>query len=94
MSIAVLILHIRIPGCASLKAKRSSIQPLLAKIHNSYNVSIAEYALQDIRDESILACAVISNDPTHNRQVLTQVEARIDRDRPDLEIIDSKIELL
>lgn len=94
MAIAILYLHVQIPGCTSLKQKRSTLHSLLANIHKSFNVSASEYSLLDSRDESILACAIISNDATHNRQVMDQIENRIFRERPDIEIIDSKIEFI
>lgn len=94
MSIGVLFVEIQIPGCTSLKQKRSVILSLLANIHKTYNVSASEFGKLDSRDESILACAIISNDPTHNRKILTTISTQISAERPDLEIIETKIELL
>lgn len=94
MPIGVLFIEIQIPGCTSLKQKRSIILSLLAYIHKTYNVSASEFGKLDSRDEAILACAVISNDPTHNRKILATISAQISAERPDLEIVDTKIELL
>ena len=45
--LATLTIHLRLPGCASLKEKRGHIKPLLNRLHREFNVSVAEMDLQD-----------------------------------------------
>jgi uncharacterized protein YlxP (DUF503 family) len=41
MSIGILTLEIQLPGCKSLKEKRSRLKPLIARLHREFNVSVA-----------------------------------------------------
>lgn len=94
MPIAVLSLHLHLPGCASLKEKRSLTKPVLARLHREYNVAAAEMDLQDVWQDTLLACVTISNDPLQNLRLLQQVIDFTARTWPDLEIIDQRIEQL
>ena len=94
MSIGVLTLSIRLAGCTSLKEKRSRLKPLLARLHREFNVSVAEIDHQDAWQEAVIACAVLSNDPIHNRQVLQQVVQWIETSWPDVTVFDDSIEII
>ena len=94
MPIAVLSIHLHLPGCASLKEKRSLIKPVLARLHREYNVAAAEMDLQDVWQDTLLACVTISNDPLQNQRLLQQVIDFTARTWPDLEIMDQRIEQL
>jgi len=94
MSIGLLTLHIRIPGCTSLKEKRCRLKPLLARLHRDFNISIAEINHQDAWQDAVIACAVVSNDPNHNRQVLQQVVQWIEISWPDVTVFDDSIEII
>ena len=94
MSIAVLSIHLHLPGCASLKEKRSLIKPVLARLHREYNVAAAEMDLQDVWQDTLLACVTISNDPLQNQRLLQQVIDFTARTWPDLQIMDQRIEQL
>jgi uncharacterized protein YlxP (DUF503 family) len=59
MAVGLLTLHFHLPGCASLKEKRSRIKPILARLHREFNVSAAELARQDAWQEAVLACALV-----------------------------------
>ena len=62
MVYAVLILDLMLTDCRSLKEKRSILKPLLHRLHKEYNVSAAEVDKNDIWNEAIIACALISNE--------------------------------
>jgi len=94
MSIGLLTLHLRIPGCISLKEKRSRLKPLLARLHREFNLSIAEINHHDVWQEAVIACAVVSNDPNHNRRVLQQVVSWIESTWPDVTVFDDSIEII
>ncbi|MCJ7708279.1 MAG: DUF503 domain-containing protein, partial [Anaerolineales bacterium] len=42
MHVGALTLELRLPGCSSLKQKRSRLKPLLAALHREFNLSAAE----------------------------------------------------
>jgi len=94
MSIGVLTLHLHLPGVASLKEKRGRIKPVLARLHREFNVSTAEIDRQDMWQEAVLACALVSSDPDTTRRSLQTVLDFFARNWPDMEIISDKIDLV
>ncbi len=93
-SIGLLTLHLQLPGCNSLKEKRSIIKPILTRLPREFNVSAAEVDRQDAWREAVLACAVVSSDQTQTMRVLQQVLAYVESNWPDAPILDQKMELI
>ena len=54
--------ELHLPGCHSLKEKRSVIQPVIARLRERCNVSVAETAHQDLWQRAEIACAAIGSD--------------------------------
>ena len=73
MALGVLTLQIDIPGCKSLKEKRSRLKPLLARLHREYNISAAEIDHQDTWQSAVIACALVSNNPKHTQRALQKI---------------------
>ena len=94
MSLGVLTLQIEIPGCKSLKDKRSRLKPLLTRLHREFNVSVAEIDHNDFWQSAIIACALISNSPKHSQRVLQKVVSWVEEYWPDVTVIDDQIEIL
>jgi uncharacterized protein YlxP (DUF503 family) len=94
MSIGLLTLHLRLPGCSSLKEKRSRIKPLLARLHREFNISAAEVDLLDKWQETLIACAVVSNDARQNQRLLQQIIDWVERDWPDVDVIAEQMEMI
>jgi uncharacterized protein YlxP (DUF503 family) len=94
MSIGVLTLHLHLPGCSSLKEKRSLIKPILARLPREFNVATAELDLQDVWQDSILGCVTISSDAGQNQRLLQQVVEFTQRSWPNLLLVDQRIELI
>lgn len=94
MPIGLLTLHLEIPGCASLKEKRSRIKPLLVRLHREFNVSAAEMDLQDRWDETIIACAWVGNDVVHIQRSLQTIATWVDHNWADLNLIDDHLETI
>ena len=90
----MLTLHLQIPGCTSLKEKRSRLKPLLARLHREFNVSAAEMERLDAWQEAIVACALISNDPAHTQRALQTVVQWIETNWPDVQVWEERIELV
>ena len=93
MSLGLLTLQINLPGCSSLKEKRSRLKPLLARLHREFNISAAEIDRQDAWQEAVLGCALVSNDPGHTQRALQEVTRWVERNWPDVSLIEDKIEL-
>jgi uncharacterized protein len=94
MNLGVMQLHIRIPGCKSLKDKRSRLKPYLARIHRQFNVSISEVGLNDLWQESLVAVAIVSNDQDYTNHILDKLIDYTEKYFLEIEIIDQQIELL
>lgn len=94
MSVGVLVLIIRLPGCQSLKEKRGRLKPLMNKLYREFKVSVAEVDDLDIWGQAVVACALVSNDATHTRRVLQKAESWVEVNWPDVEVVDSQIEML
>lgn len=92
--IGVLTLHLRLPGCASLKEKRGRLKPLLARLHRQFNVSAAEMDLQDTWQETVIACGMVSNDRVHLEQSLQAVVRWVESNWQDMQLMDERIELI
>jgi uncharacterized protein YlxP (DUF503 family) len=91
--VGILSLHLEIPGCASLKEKRSRIKPLIARLKKEFNLSVAEVDLLDAWQESIIACALVSNEPAHIQRSLQTVMDWMERNWRDVTIMDDHLEL-
>ena len=93
LSVGVLTLDLRIPGSLSLKEKRGRVKPLLARIRREFNVSVAEIDHLDSWQHAVIACAAVSNDPTHTRQVLQQVLRWVETSWLDVEVANEVLEI-
>lgn len=94
MSIGVLVLILRIPGCGSLKEKRGRLRPLLARLHQKYNFSVAEVDDLDIWGRAVVGCSLVSNDPNHTQSMLQKAANWVENEWGDLEVEDALIELI
>lgn len=93
MSLGLLTLHVQLPGCSNLKEKRSRLKPLLVRLRREFNVSVAEMELLDKWDEAILACALVSNGQGHIQHTLQIIVTWIEKNWPDVLLIDHQIEM-
>lgn len=94
MHIATITLELHLPGCRSLKDKRSQLKPILARVHKRFNVSAAEIGLQDVHRAALLACVVVSNDNKHAQRLLSGIPGWLERRFPHIDLVQDKIELL
>ena len=92
MSLGLLTLHIQISGCTSLKEKRSRLKPLLARLQQKFNVSVAELDYLDSWQNALIGCSLISNEHKHTQRSLQKIITWIEEQRLDLYIIDEHIE--
>jgi uncharacterized protein YlxP (DUF503 family) len=94
MPAAVLIVHLRLPGCVLLKDKRSRIKPLLARLHREFNLAAAELDRQDSHHEAVLGFAALSADSDQNTRLLQQALAFVEKHFADVEVVENHIEIL
>ncbi len=82
------------PGVGSLKEKRSILKGLIARLHKQFNIAVAEVELHDVWQSASLGVAIVSNQSAHAERVLESVLRWIERNRPDLDIVDHTLEII
>lgn len=92
--VAILSLHLQLPGCASLKEKRGRLKPLLHRLHREFNLSVAEMDLQDKWQEAVVACGMVGNDRVHLEQSLQVVRRWVENNWPDGAVLDDSLEFV
>ncbi|MFQ5812460.1 MAG: DUF503 domain-containing protein [Anaerolineae bacterium] len=93
MVIGTCTIELRIPGNGSLKGKRRVVKSVIARVHNQFNVSIAEVDDQDLWQSAVLGVACISNGTDYVHRTLTKVVEWIETNRPDVQVVDYWIEM-
>ena len=94
MVIGICQIDLHLPNSHSLKGKRSVIRSLVARIGQEFNVSIAELDHQDLWQSASLGVACVSNDGAYVHRQLEGVVRWVEQKRPDVDIIDYRIEIL
>ena len=93
MIVGILTVELATLEARSLKDKRRVIQSVKQKLHNRFNVSVAEVAHGDSIKQCRLGVAVVSNE---SRQVHSVLDTIVDSLRrvPGLTLVDYQRELL
>lgn len=94
MHIGVCHITLRLPENHSLKGKRQVVKSVVARLHNQFNVSAAEVDENDIWQIAGIAVCCVSNSAKHADQVLASVIEWIERNRPDVELVDYETEII
>jgi uncharacterized protein YlxP (DUF503 family) len=94
MHVAVVTIELYLPGCNSLKEKRSKLKPLLMRLQREFNISTAELEHNDLHRSAGIACAVVGNNDRHLQRTLETIPRWIEQNRPDLQVVDHQIILL
>ena len=94
MVIGLLTIYVELPGCDSLKEKRGRLKPVLNRLHREFNISTAEIGLYDKWRETVICCALVSNDRIFTQQALQKVLSFFETTWMDLLILEHHIELI
>jgi len=84
----VAVWELMLPGCASLKEKRRVVLSLKDRLHNRFNVSVAETGHQDAHQRAELAACLVSGDRRHAQSVLSSVDRMVEEES-EARIVDS-----
>lgn len=94
MVIGSSVIELDLPGIESLKQKRSLLKGLIARVHKEFNVSCAEVDFHDVWQSSALGVSVVSTSAVHAENVLENVVRWIERNRPDIMVVDHSVEII
>jgi len=81
------VLHL--PGCRTLKDKRTVVRGLKDRLVSRFRISVAETDLHDRRSMAEITAAVASRDHHHAESVLSKAD-RIVRSNPRAQVIESE----
>jgi uncharacterized protein YlxP (DUF503 family) len=87
-------IEFHLPEVTSLKAKRSILKSMLAKLHNTFNLSAAEVDANDKWQTAVIALAIVSNSNRHAQQVLQSAVDWIEAHYPEALIVKQRIEMI
>ncbi|WP_349258421.1 DUF503 domain-containing protein [Aggregatilinea sp.] len=94
MVVIAATIDLQMDGVESLKEKRSILKSMIARLHQTFNVGVAEVDLHDVWQSAALGVAIVSTDSRHAESVLEAVLGWIERNRPDVEIVDHTFEII
>lgn len=76
-----------------MKGKRSIIKPMLIRIRQKHNISIAETGQQDKWQSAVLTAVCVAGDSAYAHRMMEQVLAFIERDDSVL-VVDSSLQII
>ncbi|NLX11648.1 MAG: DUF503 domain-containing protein [Chloroflexi bacterium] len=94
MVIVAATLDVHLPGSASLKEKRGRIKPLIARLHKTFDIAVAEVDFNDVWQSAALGIAIVSNEAGHAESKLENVLRWIEQNWPDVEVEDYTYEVI
>lgn len=93
MIIGVASWQLHLAGVASLKVKRGVLKSMKARMHNEFNVSVAETAHHDSWQTAELTACVVAVDRVQAEKVLREVDRFVEAN-PLCRIMDSHTSFL
>lgn len=66
--------ELTLPGCASLKEKRSVVRSLRDRLRAKFNVSVAETGLQDVHARAEITIALVASDGRLAESILDKTD--------------------
>lgn len=69
--------QLSIPGCASLKEKRSVVRSLKDRLHSRFRLSVAETGQQDVLTRAELSVALVAADRRLAESVLDKADRMV-----------------
>lgn len=66
--------QLSLPGCASLKEKRSVVRSLKDRLRSRFALSVAETGDQDVLTRAEISVALVASDPTLAAAVLDKAD--------------------
>jgi len=93
MVVGVCTLELDIPASQSLKDKRHVVKSVVARVRQSFNVSVAEVDDLDSWQRATIGIVCVSSDAEYAHGLLEKVIDSIERSRLDAVIVNYTIEM-
>ena len=74
MVVGVIGWELEVYGCQSLKEKRSVLKSLKDRLHNRFNISVAETGHHDLWQRAELTACVVASERRHVESVLEHAD--------------------
>jgi uncharacterized protein YlxP (DUF503 family) len=94
MVVGVCRVVLHLPENQSLKTKRQIVKSVLGRVRHRFEVSAAEIEDQDVWQVATLGLGCVGNDARTVNAVLSRAVDFIERDRPEIPLLDYEIEIL
>jgi uncharacterized protein len=94
MPVALCHLTLRLPENSSLKGKRAVIKSIQQRLHNRFNISVAEVDHNDVWQLAGIELAAVANTAAHASEVVASAVAYLEAQRLDIEIVEEGTEVL
>jgi len=93
MVVGMSTIVLRIPGNTSLKGKRKVVKNVIARLQNTFNVSVAEVGANDNHQRAEIGLAFVGND---RRRINSKLDKALNfvEALEVAEIIDSEMEII
>lgn len=88
MHVLAVVYDLHIPGCRSLKDRRSALRPILSGLTRRFGVSVAETGHNDLWQRAEVGVAVVSGQPSQCRTLVDEVD-RFMWSIPEIEVVGS-----
>ena len=92
MILGTLRVRLLVRQARSLKDKRQVVKSIKDRLHNDFNVSVAEIEEQDNRQLAVLGIAMVSNETHHVKTALGQIVQAL-RAHPAAELLDHEMDV-
>ena len=92
MTVGACQITLRLPENQSLKGKRKVVKSLIMRLHNKFNVAVAEVGSHDSWQTAVLGVCCVSNGEPHASRVLSSVTDFVRHERLDAELGDMQTE--
>jgi len=81
--------QLSLPGCASLKEKRSVVRSLKDRLKQRFSLSVAETGVQDVLDRAEVSVALVASDRGFAEMVLDKADRLVQQNGRAL-ILDTR----
>jgi uncharacterized protein YlxP (DUF503 family) len=92
MIIGSLRVRLLVRESRSLKDKRQVVRSIKDRLHNGFNVSVAEVEAEDHRQLAVLGLAMVSNEAVHIKTAFDQIVSAL-RAHPVAEYLGHEVEV-